>query len=407
MRVHPSSLLSKALHPSAAVIDAWSSTIAAAAFRGLPATLRLWNGAECALSDSPVATLILRDRATLARLLRAPALGFGEAYADGHLEIEGDLVQFLVAANTALSGRPYQRWNARARAASADHARENVHVHYDLGNDFYQLWLDAALVYTCAYFETPNATLEAAQRAKLEYVCRKLRLRPGEHVVEAGCGWGALAIHMAKHHGVTVEACNISAPQLEFARARAAREGVADRVTFVNADYREIDRRADVFVSIGMLEHVGVDHYETLGRVIDRVVDARHGRGLLHFIGRNRPMEFNPWIAKHIFPGAYAPALSEVLPGACEQVNLSVVDIENLRLHYAETLRHWLARFEAHAANIARRFDDRFVRTWRLYLAGAQACFLSGDLQLFQVTFERATDNTRPCTRAALYATPS
>jgi cyclopropane-fatty-acyl-phospholipid synthase len=404
MRAHPSSLLSKALHPPA-LIDAWSAVLATSAFRGLPATLQLWNGARCRLSESPVATLIVRDRSTLLRLLRAPALTFGEAYADGHLAFDGDLVEFLVAANHALAGRPYQRRNPHARGASTHDARSNVHVHYDLGNDFYQLWLDEAMVYTCAYFEAPGQSLDAAQRAKLEYVCRKLRLRPGEHVVEAGCGWGALAIHMARYYGVTVDACNISAPQLEFARERAQRLGVGDRVSFINADYRDVDRRADAFVSIGMLEHVGIEHYATLGRVIDRVLDGRHGRALVHFIGRNRPLEFNPWIARYIFPGAYAPTLAEMLPGVCEDVNLSVVDVENLRLHYAETLRHWLARFEAHAGDIAGRFDDRFVRMWRLYLAGARAGFLSGDLQLFQVLVERATDNSRPWTRAGLYRT--
>ena len=404
MQTHQTSRSSAAVPRRASVFDSSTLSLAAAAFRGMPARLRLGNGLSRVLSDTPVATLTLRDRATLIRLLMAPALTFGEAYADGRLTIEGDLVQFLIAANASLAGRPYQRRTPHVPSASRQAARENVHAHYDLGNDFYRLWLDEAMVYTCAYFETPDASLEDAQRAKLDYVCRKLRLRPGEHVVEAGCGWGALAIHMAREYGVTVRAYNVSAPQLEFARARAVREGVADRVTFVNDDYRTIAGAADAFVSIGMLEHVGRDTYGALGQIIDRVLDETHGRGLLHFIGRNQPMEFNPWIAKHIFPGAYAPALSEVLPTVCEDAGLSVVDIENLRVHYAATLQHWLTRFEAHAGDIARQFDDRFVRTWRLYLAGALASFVSGDLQLFQITFTRARDNSRPLTRAGLYA---
>ncbi len=251
--------------------------------------------------------------------------------------------------------------------------------------------------------EGPDATLEDAQLAKLDYVCRKVRLHPGDRVIEAGCGWGALAIHMAKHYGVSVRAFNISGPQLEYARGRAAREGVADRVSFVDADYRAIDEACDVFVSVGMLEHVGRTHYSELGTLLDRVLDRDHGRGLLHFIGRNRPVEFNPWITRHIFPGAHAPTLGEALPEVLEPGNFSVLDVENLRRHYALTLRHWRARYQAREDEVAREFGEYFMRTWRLYLAGAEAGFTSGDLQLFQVVFDRHADDTAPWTRRALY----
>ena len=384
-------------------LDAFCLRQLAEAFRGARIRLRLWDGTTRAMSrDPPVATIVIADRATLVRLLANPALAFGEGYAAGRIEIEGDLVALLDAVARALAGRAFQR-APRAGHASRASARANVHAHYDLGNDFYARWLDARMVYTCAYFETPDATLEDAQLAKLDHVCRKLRLRPGDRVIEAGCGWGALAIHMARTYGASVRAYNISAPQLEYARARAAREGVADRVTFIDADYRAIDGACDAFVSIGMLEHVGRVHYAELGRVIDRVLDREHGRGLLHFIGRNRPMEFNAWIARHIFPGAHAPTLTEILPDVLERSNLSVVDVENLRPHYALTLRHWRARFERCTEDVARQFDQRFVRTWRLYLAGAEAGFTSGDLQLFQVVFGRATDDSAPLTRRALY----
>jgi cyclopropane-fatty-acyl-phospholipid synthase len=351
-----------------------------------------------------VATVFIKDRATLMRLLVRPALEFGEAYAADRLRVDGDLVEMLAGVNHALAGRPYQHPWTHTSSAKAGAARENVHVHYDLGNDFYALWLDEGMTYTCAYFEREDATLEEAQRAKLDYVCRKLCLRPGESVIEAGCGWGALARHMARHYGVTVRAFNISQAQLAYARERTAREGLADRVTFVDADYRAIDGQCDVFVSVGMLEHVGHDHYPQLGDVMNRVLDPNHGRGLVHFIGRNAPMEFNPWIAKHIFPGAYAPALSEVMPGLFEAHHFSVLDVENLRRHYATTLRHWLDRFESHVDEIRSRFDEAFVRTWRLYLASAQACFTSGDLQLFQIVFDRAASDRMPLTRQGVYA---
>jgi cyclopropane-fatty-acyl-phospholipid synthase len=357
--------------------------------------------ARCA-DEAPIGTVVVTDRATLVGLLIRPALAFGEAYASGDLVIRGDLTEMLVATNRALAGRPYERPH-QERVTSTTDAKQNVHAHYDLSNEFYRLWLDEELVYTCAYFERPDATLEMAQRAKLDLVCRKLGLRPGQHVIEAGCGWGALALHMARHYGVTVTAYNVSRAQLDVARRRAVREGLDDRVTFLDGDYRSIFGRCDAFVSIGMLEHVGLKQYPDLGRVIDRVLDPQVGRGLLHFIGRTRPMPFNSWITRYIFPGAYAPSLAEVLPDVLERHRLPVLDVENLRPHYAATLRHWLDRFERHIDVIRSRFDDRFVRMWRLYLASAQASFRSGDLQLFQVTFGRPADDTLPWTRRALY----
>jgi cyclopropane-fatty-acyl-phospholipid synthase len=268
-----------------------------------------------------------------------------------------------------------------------------------VGNDFYRLWLDGQLVYTCAYFPSPGATLEEAQVAKMDLVCRKLRLRPGEHVVEAGCGWGALAIHMARKYGVTVTAYNLSHEQVTYARERAAREGLADRVAVVEDDYRAIHGSADAFVSVGMLEHVGPADYPVLGAVIRRVLGDGRGRGLLHFIGRSRPNPLNPWITKRIFPGAYPPTLVEAIGGVLEPGNLTVLDVENLRLHYATTLDHWRRRFVAAADEVRRTFGVSFERAWHLYLSGSQAAFLAGSLQLFQVVFAPARSNGIPWTR--------
>jgi cyclopropane-fatty-acyl-phospholipid synthase len=387
-----------------APIDKWCLARLATFLAGSAVRLQLRDGTttDPPVRD-PIATVIINDRRTLVRLLVHPAIEFGEAYMSGRLIVQGDLVGMLEAVNRALDGRPFERGGSPDRRTSRADARANVH-HYDLGNDFYRLWLDADMVYTCAYFERPDATLEEAQRAKLDYVCRKLQLRPGEHVVEAGCGWGALALHMARRYGVTVHAYNVSEEQLHYARDRASQEGLAGQVTFIGEDYRSIGGRCDVFVSIGMLEHVGRAQYETLGRVIDRVLDRDRGRGLLHFIGRNVALPFNPWITKRIFPGAYAPTLGEVSGAILERQGFSVIDVENLRLHYAKTLAHWLNRFEQQAGTIRGMFDEPFVRMWRLYLASAQACFTTGDLQLFQVAFGRAADNGWPWTRDGLYA---
>lgn len=352
-----------------------------------------------------VATLRFRDRPTLWAFLRAPEIGFGEGYTDGRIEVQGELVEALAAAYAAPAPAWVERLlfsPRRPRANSLRGARANIHQHYDLGNDFYRLWLDEQLLYTCAYYPTPEASLEAAQVAKMDHVCRKVALRPGERVVEAGCGWGSLALHMARHYGVTVRAFNISREQIEWARARAAREGLAERVEFIEDDYRNLAGTYDCFMSVGMLEHVGTANYRALGALIDRCL-AAHGRGLIHTIGRTRPMRLNAWVEKHIFPGGYPPTLGQMM-AIFEPFRLSVLDVENLRLHYERTAAEWLRRFERHAADVQRMFDERFVRAWRLYLAGTTVAFRVGLLQLFQVVFARERHNGIPWTRAHVYA---
>ena len=223
-------------------------------------------------------------------------------------------------------------------------------------------------------------------------------LKPGERVIEAGCGWGSLALFMAKRYGVSVRAFNISPEQIAYARQRATEENLTDRVDFIEDDYRNIDGECDVFVSVGMLEHVGLADYRTLGGVIARVLTDR-GRGFLHFIGRNKPAPLNPWIRKRIFPGAYPPTLREVFERVLEPQNLAVLDVENLRLHYGKTLEHWQQRFNDALPRVASMFDEMFVRAWQLYLAGSQAAFTTGSMQLFQVVFARGASNAIPWTR--------
>jgi cyclopropane-fatty-acyl-phospholipid synthase len=389
-------------------LDRWCLDRMAASFKGVPVQVRLWNGLTASLSDAPpVASIHIGDRGTLVRLLVQPELEFGEAYTAGRLQVRGDLTSLFDVTNRAVASHTPPSWSVRLSrrlvGASMMGARGNIRRHYDLGNAFYRLWLDEAMVYTCAYFDRPEATLEEAQWAKLEYVCRKLQLAPGDEVIEAGCGWGGLALHMARHHGVRVRAYNICRSQLDYARARAEAEGLADRVRFIDADYRAIEGRCDAFVSIGMLEHVGPRQYRALGEVIDRTLDPAAGRGLLHFIGRHTPRPLNAWTTRHIFPGTYAPTLGEVSPALFERSGLAVHDVEDLRSHYASTLAHWQERFEAHVDQVRKMFDEPFVRMWRMYLATARAGFLSGDLQLYQITFARALSPHVPATRHALY----
>ncbi len=364
---------------------------------------------------SPLATVIIYDRRTLAELILDPAVAFGEAYAAGRLEVVGDLTRALeMVYRYWPDGNAAHSWYAQLASAvmnwrqsnSLGGARDNIHRHYDLGNDFYKLWLDSDMLYTCAYFESPGATLEHAQQAKMDYICRKLGLHPGERVVEAGCGWGSLALFMARNYGVHVKAFNISREQIRYAREQATEAGLSGRVEFIEDDYRNIrgwndSQRADALVSVGMLEHVGVANYAELGEAIYHCV-GDSGRGLLHFIGRSYPEDFNRWIRMRIFRGAYAPTLQEAMR-VLEPRHYSVLDVENLRSHYAQTLEHWLDRYEKSGTQVYERYGAWFQRAWRLYLAGSIAAFRTGSLQLFQVVFAGSQCEPRYWTRAPLY----
>jgi cyclopropane-fatty-acyl-phospholipid synthase len=382
-------------------LDQWALARIQSTVASAPIQFELWDGfALKSVAGPPVGSIRFKNRQALLGWVWDPDLNFGEAYMSGTVEIHGDLVAILETIYRALGLARPRSWWLWQPSNDARAAKDNVHHHYDLGNDFYRLWLDREMVYTCAYFPTPAVTLEDAQLAKMDLVCRKLHLKPGERVIEAGCGWGSLAVFMAKHYGVTVRAFNISAEQIAYARCRAGSEGLSDRVEFVEDDYRNVRGPCDVFVSVGMLEHVGAPDYSTLGRVIDGSLSG-HGRGLLHFIGRDQPSALNPWIRKRIFPGAYAPTLCEVFERVLEPHAFSVLDVENLRLHYAKTLAIWRQRFDASARQVAAMFDEPFVRAWELYLAGSQAAFSTGSMQLFQVVFARGASNAVPWTRVS------
>ena len=376
-----------------------------------PIELRLWDGREVTPPiDNPVAKLQYHDRGAMFKTILNPELYFGDLFSTRRVSFSGDLVRFSEIIYTNLQDHGRGGWlrhlilwlGHRRIANPQDKAKDNIYHHYDIGNDFYRLWLDSAeMQYTCAYFPDPSMTLEEAQVAKLHHVCRKLQLKPGDEVVEAGCGWGGLALFMARHYGVKVKAYNISKEQVAYAHERAEREGLAGRVQYVLDDYRNIDGQFDVFVSVGMLEHVGTKDYPTLGQTINRCLRP-DGRGLIHSIGRNRPAPMNAWIERRIFPGAYPPSLNEMM-GIFEPNGLSVLDVENLRLHYSLTLQHWLKRYDAHQDEVREMMDEEFVRAWRLYLCGSIAAFNVGELQLFQVVFSRARNNDLPWSRAWLY----
>ena len=374
--------------------------------------LLLWDKPPPTMGTSTRPALRFASRSVLWRLLMKPELHFGEFYASGGLQVYGDLADVMERiyagmhrANRrkgSLRRRVERTMQSRARRNNLEGSKRNIHSHYDLGNDFYALWLDPGYMqYTCAYYPDWQTSLADAQAAKLEHICRKLDLKRGDRVIDAGGGWGGLARYMAKHYGVTVRSYNISQQQVAYARERARAEGLDDRIEYIEDDYRNIDGTCDAFVSIGMLEHVGLDNYRELGNVIDRVLSPT-GRGLLHSIGQLTHRPLNEWIERNIFPGAYPPTLQEML-GVTSSADFKVMEVENLRAHYAQTLQHWREAFEANAGAVQAQFGTEFVRGWQLYLAGSRAAFSAGEMQLYQVLFERNWSKELPPTLARLY----
>ena len=360
---------------------------------------------------TPEAAFRLKAPRTIRRLLFTPALSFGEAYMDGTLEPDGctiyDVLD-LVVANVMAGGNthPVAAMHAALLRAKrrfdqnnpAGRARKNVAHHYDLSGRLYSLFLDRDRQYSCAYFRRGDETLEEAQIAKKRHIAAKLCLdRPGLTVLDIGSGWGGLGLTLAREYGAQVLGVTLSTEQLAESRARAEAEGLADRVRFELLDYRAVQQQFDRIVSVGMFEHVGVGHYGEFFRTVARCLKP-DGVALLHAIGRNEaPGVTNPWIAKYIFPGGYCPALSEVVP-AIEKSKLLMTDIEILRLHYAETLRHWRWRFAANRDAIGALYDERFCRMFEFYLAGAELSFRRENMMIFQI--QLAHDQTAvPLTR--------
>ena len=327
-------------------------------------------------------------------VLLDPELKLGEAYMDGTLVVEqGSIAEVIaillrqepvVAPNWALERlirhlfRRLQHYNPRSRA------RHNVAHHYDLDGGLYSLFLDGDQQYSCAYFETPDQSLDDAQLAKKRHLAAKLGLRPGATVLDIGCGWGGLALYLAEIAGAHVTGITLSQEQYQRAQTRALERGRTKDATFRLVDYRDVEGRFDRIVSVGMFEHVGVGFYDTYFAKWAELL-ADDGVAVLHTIGRSgRPSITNPWIAKYIFPGGYIPSLSEVLP-AIERAQLVVTDVEVLQLHYAETLKAWRERFLAHRDEVLRLYDQRFVRMWGFYLACSEMAFREADMVVFQI----------------------
>ena len=355
----------------------------------------------------PSVTLRIHSPGAARRILLNPRLGLGEAYMDGSVTIDDDdvmgFVELVRRNNPWENGgeigdrkpvkklleqiaRPFRQLN------SLTNSRSNVAHHYDISNDFYKLWLDEDMQYSCAYWSEADATLEQAQLAKKAHIAAKLALQPGQKVLDIGCGWGGMAMYLNQVAGVEVLGITLSEEQLKLARERAETAGVADKVRFELIDYRVLAKRTpgyfDRIVSVGMFEHVGVPQFDTFFRACANLLND-DGVMLLHTIGRmGPPGATDAFTRKYIFPGGYIPALSETL-AASEKVKLIHSDIENLRLHYALTLREWYARVRANRNVIVAQNGERFYRMWIFYLAGATAAFESGGMCNYQIQYIR------------------
>jgi cyclopropane-fatty-acyl-phospholipid synthase len=356
------------------------------------------------------------SKSAMRRVILDPRLGAADAFMDGDLIIEdGDIMQLieLLRANT-----PWDRgatlkdltpvgealdW-VKTRLNSINRKREsksNVAHHYDIGNALYRLFLDDDMQYSCAYWPRPDMTLDEAQTAKKMHIAAKLDLKDGQRVLDIGCGWGGMAISLAKHADVRVHGITLSEEQLALARERAAAEGLADRVTFELIDYRDLAVRDagqyDRIVSVGMFEHVGARNFETFFRCTANLLKA-DGVMLIHTIGRfGGPGSTDAFTRKYIFPGGYIPALSETV-AASEKSRLIVTDVETLRLHYALTLRQWYQRCVTHKDQIVAMMGERFYRMWCFYLAGATAAFEHGGMGNYQIQYVRSR-HALPLTR--------
>lgn len=373
-------------------------------------SVRFWDGEEASFGNgAPDFIIDLKTKEALKSILGRGATGFREEYVSGNIDIAGDLQAMMrLGAGETIQGIRLSPWmksillfRGICARNSLKRSRSNIARHYDLGNNFYEQYLDQSMAYSCAYFRNENDTLEQAQQQKYEHICRKLMLSEGETVVDIGCGWGGFLVYAAKKFGVRGVGCTLSEYQAEYAKDIVASAGLGKSIDILLEDYRNLKGRFDKFISVGMFEHVGKDFIPTFMKKAKHLLEPG-GIGLLHTIGKERASTGDPWTLKYIFPGGYIPVLDEIVHEM--GVNRLVpIDIENLRTHYAATLDEWAKRFEMNVDRIRQSFDEGFVRMWRMYLNGCAAIFRWGDLRLYQIVFTNGLNNSLPLTRDHLY----
>ncbi|MDP4162696.1 MAG: cyclopropane-fatty-acyl-phospholipid synthase family protein [Bacillota bacterium] len=372
-----------------------------------PIEITFWDGEKVKYGDSePNFKLIFHDVVSKSELLQNPSIAFGEAYMDGVIEVEGDLKKLIASMyknqESFLSNSKIYAYLLKKISNTSKQSKENVAFHYDIGNDFYKLWLDETMTYSCGYFKTPEDSLKTAQQNKVAHILKKLNLKEGQTLLDIGCGWGELVITAAKKYGVKATGITLSEEQYERVKERISTENLADSVEVQLIDYRELKKKSfDRIVSVGMLEHVGKDHLHEYFRKVNELLN-HGGLSVLHTITSPRDGGTDAWIDKYIFPGGYIPSTKELVNHIADE-QFHLVDLESLRRHYAKTLEKWAENFENVLEEVRKTKDERFIRMWRLYLNACAASFETGNIDLSQFIFTKGINDSIPWTREYLY----
>ena len=370
--------------------------------------VKFWDGDEVKVGENePLFKIILKKPIPKKDILTSTTLAFGEAYMNGDLEVEGD---FSLMLNTVLKYKDKFTTDFKglpkifSNLTSTKKQKEEVTYHYDIGNDFYKLWLDDTLSYSCAYFKNENESLGEAQLNKIHHLLKKLNLREGITLLVIGCGWGALLIEAAKLYKIKGLGITLSEEQFKAFKERIEKENLQDYLQVKLMDYRELEKSGLLFdrvVSVGMLEHVGRSNYDLFMKCVSKVL-KKEGVFVLHYISGLYESEGDAWIKKYIFPGGVIPTLREIISLSADY-KFYTVDVESLRMHYYKTLLKWADNFEKNTDKVREMFDEKFVRMWRMYLYSCAACFYTGVIDLHQIVFTKGVNNSLPLTREYLY----
>lgn len=370
--------------------------------------VKFWDGDEVKVGENePLFKIILKKPIPKKDILTSTTLAFGEAYMNGDLEVEGD---FLLMLNTVLKYKDKFTTDFKglpkifSNLTSTKKQKEEVTYHYDIGNDFYKLWLDDTLSYSCAYFKNENESLGEAQLNKIHHLLKKLNLREGITLLDIGCGWGALLIEAAKLYKIKGLGITLSEEQFKAFKERIEKENLQDYLQVKLMDYRELEKSGLLFdrvVSVGMLEHVGRSNYDLFMKCVSKVL-KKEGVFVLHYISGLYESEGDAWIKKYIFPGGVIPTLREIISLSADY-KFYTVDVESLRMHYYKTLIKWAENFEKNTDKVREMYDEKFVRMWRMYLYSCAACFYTGVIDLHQIVFTKGVNNSLPLTREYLY----
>ncbi|MBU3159640.1 cyclopropane-fatty-acyl-phospholipid synthase family protein [Clostridium frigoris] len=372
-----------------------------------PFEIRFWDGSEEKYGEGESKfKIILNEPIPKGDIINNPSIALGEGYMTKGLEVEGSVQSVIESLynnkeSFLKKSAKYQKLIKKVKN-SIKRSKDNIEFHYDIGNDFYKLWLDDTMSYSCGYFENATDSLYQAQINKINHILKKLNLKEGQTLLDIGCGWGELIITAAKQYKVKAVGITLSEEQFEKTNERIKAEGLEDLVEVKIEDYRELKNLSfDRIVSIGMLEHVGLDNLSEYFHVVNSLLNDK-GLSLVHCITGINEGGTNTWIDKYIFPGGHVPAIKTIISDIAEQ-NFELIDIESLRRHYGKTLEHWAENFENVLPTIEKSKDETFIRMWRLYLNSCAASFNCGNINLHQILFAKGVNNDLPLTREYLY----